>query len=260
MSQSNDSYGDDSASSYEGSFSSSSSSSSGGTLPKAEKKPHYSGHRDRLRERFLHGGIDALAEYELLELILFMAIPRRDVKPLAKELINKFGNFASIINAPDSELRKITGLSDGSITALKIIKASSHFLLSQELKGQPVINNWDKLIKYCTVTMAHETREHFRLLFLNRKNELIADEIQQSGTIDHTPAYPREIMKRALELGATAIILVHNHPSGDPNPSQGDIEMTKNIIEAGKPFSIVIHDHVIVSRNGHKSFRALGLI
>lgn len=226
----------------------------------AEEEPHYHGHRDRLRERFLLGGPEALPDYELLELVLFMAIPRRDVKPLAKELITKFGNLAGVLNAPIPELEKIDGLSDNTITALKAIQASAFRMLKQDVMKKPILNSWARLIDYCAATMGHETKEHFRILFLNKKNELIADEIQQSGTVDHTPVYPREIMKRALELSATAIILCHNHPSGDPTPSRTDIDMTKQIIAAGEPLNIIIHDHIIVSKNGTASFRNLGLL
>lgn len=228
--------------------------------PKVADEPHYHGHRDRLRERFLNGGADALPDYELLELVLFMAIPRRDVKPLAKELIAAFGNLAGVLNAPISELEKIEGLSDNTITALKAIQASAFRMLKQDVMKKPILNSWARLMDYCAATMAHEKKEHFRVLFLNKKNELIADEIQQSGTVDHTPVYPREIMKRALELSATAIILCHNHPSGDPTPSRMDIDMTQQIIAAGEPFSIIIHDHIIVSKNGTSSFRNLGLL
>lgn len=228
--------------------------------PKVADEPHYHGHRDRLRERFLNGGADALPDYELLELVLFMAIPRRDVKPLAKELITKFGNLAGVLNAPISELEKIEGLSDNTITALKAIQASAFRMLKQDVMKKPILNSWARLMDYCAATMAHEKKEHFRVLFLNKKNELIADEIQQSGTVDHTPVYPREIMKRALELSATAIILCHNHPSGDPTPSRMDIDMTQQIIAAGEPFDIRIHDHIIVSKNGTASFRNLGLL
>ncbi|MFN3828018.1 MAG: RadC family protein [Micavibrio sp.] len=240
------------------------------SAPKTDKKtnkpsdktdePHYHGHRDRLRERFLTGGSDALPDYELLELVLFMAIPRRDVKPLAKTLINRFDNLAGVLNAPVAELEKIDGLSANTITALKAIQASAFRMLKQDIIRKPILNSWARLMDYCAATMAHEKKEHFRILFLNKKNELIADETQQSGTVDHTPAYPREIMKRALELGATALILCHNHPSGDPRPSQADIDMTQMIIAAGEPFSIIIHDHIIVSKHGTASFRNLGLL
>ena len=223
------------------------------------EEPHYSGHRDRLRQRFLKSGIDALQDYEILELILFSAIPRRDVKPIAKKLIQTFGSFQGVMHATPEQLESF-GLSEITATTIKIIQASSLHLMKQELLNRPVLNSWNKLVDYLQATMAREQREHFRLMFLNKKNELIADEIQQSGTVDHTPAYPREIMKRALELGATALILAHNHPSGDPTPSKADIEMTNMIIEAGKPFSIVIHDHIIVSRNGTNSLRNMGLI
>ncbi|NCC22640.1 MAG: JAB domain-containing protein [Alphaproteobacteria bacterium] len=225
-----------------------------------KEPPHYSGHRDRLRERFLKGGAEALADYELLELILFMAIPRRDVKPLAKELLARFGGFSGVMNASPRELTAVKGLSETSVAALKAVTASAHYLMRHEIMKRPVLNSWNRLIDFCQATMAHENREHFRILFLNKKNELIADEIQQSGTVDHTPAYPREIMKRALELGATALILVHNHPSGDPTPSQADVDMTRAVIEAGKPFAIVIHDHIVVSRNGYSSFKTMGLM
>jgi DNA repair protein RadC len=227
--------------------------------PLKEEKPHYIGHRDRLRLRFRENP-GSLADYELLELVLFLAIPQRDVKPLAKTLIAKFGNLASILNAPETELTKIDGIKDNTALALKSIAALSHRALKSELLKKPVLNSWDRLMDYCTATMAHEQKEHFRILFLNKKNEMIADEIQGSGTVDHTPAYPREIMKRALELGATALILVHNHPSGDPKPSNADIEMTRQILRAAEPFNIVIHDHVIVSKNGYSSFKSLGLI
>ncbi|MCB9990979.1 MAG: DNA repair protein RadC [Rhodospirillales bacterium] len=229
-------------------------------VKKDASKPHYHGHRDRLRERFINGGPDSLADYELLELILFMAIPRRDVKPLAKDLLTRFGNLPGVMNAPVGELKKFSGLSDTTITALKAIQATAHRMLKQEVIGKPILNSWSRLLDYCAATMAHETRESFRILFLNKKNELIADEIQQTGTVDHTPAYPREIMKRALELGATAIILCHNHPSGDPTPSQADIDMTRAIAAAGQPFSIVTHDHIIVSKNGTSSFKTMGLL
>ncbi len=227
---------------------------------KEADKPHYHGHRDRLRARFVDGGADALPDYELLELILFTCIPRRDVKPLAKDLIAKFGNFAGVVNASLSELSAIDGISENTAIAIKAIQASALRMMKQDVLDKPILNNWTRLMDYCHATMAHEKKEQFRLLFLNKKNELIADEVQQTGTVDHTPAYPREIMKRALELGATAMILCHNHPSGDPKPSQADIDMTFAIIAAGEPFNIIIHDHLIVSRTGTSSFKNLGLI
>lgn len=229
------------------------------TLRTGDDEPHYAGHRDRLRARFLKGGPESLADYELLELILFMAIPRRDVKPLAKSLLKQFGSFACVLHAAPEELVAF-GLSENTATALKAIEAASLHMLKQDIMHRPVLGSWNKLLDYIRADMAHEKKEHFRLLFLNKKNELIGDEIQQSGTVDHTPAYPREIMKRVLEVGATALILVHNHPSGDPTPSRPDIDMTKAIIDAGKPFGIVIHDHIIVSRTGTSSMRNLGLI
>ncbi len=224
-----------------------------------EKQPHYAGHRDRLRQRFTKGGTDAVADYELLELILFTSIPRRDVKPLAKSLITQFGSFAGVMHAGIPDLVAF-GLSENVATNLRVIEAAALKMLKQDVVNRPVLNNWARLTDYVQAGMAQEKKEHFRLLFLNKKNELIADEVQQSGTVDHTPAYPREIMKRALEVGATAIILVHNHPSGDPTPSRADIDMTKAIVEAGKPFSIVIHDHLIVSRNGTSSMKNSGLL
>lgn len=226
---------------------------------KKKETPHYHGHRDRLRQRF-RDNPDSLADYELLELVLFLAIPQRDVKPLAKNLLARFGGLPEVMNAPLEELVKIDGIKENTALALKSITALSHRALKGEIMKRPILNSWNRLMDYCVSTMAHEQKEFFRILFLNKKNELIADEIQNSGTVDHTPAYPREIMKRALELGATALILVHNHPSGDPKPSRPDIEMTRQIVRAAEPFQIIIHDHVIVSKNGYSSFKNLGLI
>ena len=225
-----------------------------------EKKPHYKGHRDRLRARFLDSGPDTLQDYELLELVLFLAIPQKDVKPLAKDLIDRFGGLAEVMNAPIDELTRIDGIKEKTALALKSITALSQRAEKNELIGRPILNSWTRLMDYCMSTMAHEKNEYFRILFLNKKNELIADEIQGSGTVDHTPAYPREILKRALDLGSTAIILMHNHPSGDPKPSQADIDLTRLIIRAAEPFNIAIHDHVIISKNGYTSFKTLGLI
>ncbi len=230
------------------------------TTPSKKDKPHYAGHRSRLRERFVQSGPDALQDYELLELLLFMAIPRRDVKPLAKTLLSTFGGLPELMNASIEALTKIEGISENTAIALKAITATAHRSTKSELMNKPVLSNWMRLLDHCQSTMAHETKEHFRILFMNKKNELMADEIQNSGTVDHTPAYPREIMKRALELGATALILVHNHPSGDHTPSPADVEMTNAIILAGQPFDILIHDHIVVSRNGYASFKNMGLI
>lgn len=229
------------------------------TADKKIEKPHYAGHRDRLRDRFAQTP-GALADYELLELVLFNIIPRADTKPLSKALIARFGGLSEAMNAPLEELIKIDGIKEKTALSLKAITALSNRAAKAELIGKPVLNSWTRLMDYCMATMAHETREHFRILFLNKKNELIADEIQGSGTVDHTPAYPREIMKRSLELGATAIILMHNHPSGDPKPSEADVELTRHIIRAAEPFNITIHDHIIISKNGYSSFKNLGLI
>lgn len=227
---------------------------------KAEDIPHYKGHRQRLRARFIENGAQALQDYELLEMLLFMAIPRRDVKPLAKTLLSQFGSLPELMSAPHNAICSIDGVSENTATAIKTVTAIAERMMKQELMQKPLLNNWTRLMDYCHMSMAHETKEHFRILFLNKKNELIADEIQNSGTIDQTAAYPREILKRALEIGATAMILMHNHPSGDPKPSQADIEMTNNIIAAAKTFEIDVHDHVIIARNGYTSFRNEGLI
>lgn len=228
--------------------------------PLAKDTPHYHGHRDRLRHRFATGGADALADYELLELILFMAIPRRDVKPIAKDLVARFGNLAGVLNAPLTELQTVKGISETTAITLKSIQASAFRMLKQDIIHKPLLNSWQRLLDYVAATMAHEKVEQFRVLFMNKKNELIADEVQHTGTVDHTPAYPREIIKRALELGATACILVHNHPSGDPKPSEADVDLTYAIKAAAEPFNIVIHDHLVVSKNGTNSFKTMGLI
>lgn len=224
------------------------------------EQPHHVGHRGRLRQRLMAAGPDALPDYELLELVLFAAQPRRDVKPLAKALLARFGSFAEVISAPPALLAEVDGVGDNVIATLKVVQAAAHRLAQGEVMARPVIGSWQKLMAYCRVSMAHEATEHFRVLFLNRRNELIADEVQQKGTVDHTPVYPREVVKRALELGATAVIMVHNHPSGDPTPSPADIEMTREVKEAGEKLGIQLHDHVIIGRRGHNSFKTLGLI
>jgi DNA repair protein RadC len=222
--------------------------------------PHYHGHRGRLRQRFLQGGSDALHDYEMLELILFRAIPRRDVKPLAKELLQKFGSFAEVIAAPVERLKEVDGLGEAAITDLKIVQAAANRLLRGEVKKRHVLSSWSNVLDYCRTAMAFESKEHFRILFLDKGNHLIADEQHQTGTVDHTPVYPREVVKRALELSATAIILVHNHPSGDPTPSRADIDMTRAIVEVARPLGIAVHDHLIVGKDGHASLKALKLI
>jgi DNA repair protein RadC len=222
--------------------------------------PHYVGHRERLRERFFSAGPDAMPDYELLELTLFAAVPRKDVKPLAKALIARFGSFAEVIAAPRERLIEVEGATAAVAAHLKIIEAAARRLAKTRLLGRPALASWAALIDYCAAAMARSQKEEFRVLFLDRKNVLIADEVQSTGTVDHTPVYPREIVKRALDHGATAMILVHNHPSGDPTPSKADITMTRDVADAAKALGIVVHDHVIVGRSGHVSFKALGLL
>lgn len=229
------------------------------TSPQGEK-PHYLGHRDRLRERFSSAGHTALPDYELLELLLFRLIPRADTKPVAKALLARFGTLAEVLGAPESLLQEVRGIGPAVALDLKVIAAAAHRMLRSDLKARQVLSSWMQVIDYCRAAMAFEEREQFRILFLDKKNALIADEVQQTGTVDHTPVYPREVVKRALDLSATAIILVHNHPSGDPTPSRADIEMTKEIVEAGKRLGITVHDHIIIGKNGHASMKGLMLI
>lgn len=224
-----------------------------------KEKPHHTGHRDRLRARFLNAP-DSLPDYELLELLLFMAIPRKDVKPIAKKLIDRFKNLNGVLNASLNDLQGVEGVSHNSAIAIRAIRAAGLRLLKQNVMERPILSSWERLLDYCQAAMANEQNEHFRLIFLNKRNEVIADEVQQTGTVDHTPAYPREIVRRALELGATALIMVHNHPSGDPTPSDADIQMTKVVINAAQPFDIIVHDHLIISRNGTTSFKSEGII
>src|SRR5512143_1865458 len=212
-------------------------------------KPHYLGHRERLRRRFRDAGADAVPDYELLELILFRAAPRRDTKPLAKAL-----------NAPEERLREVPGIGEAAITELKLVRAAAVRLMRGKVLKRPVLSSWSQVLDYCRASIGFEAREQFRILFLDKRNQIIADEVQQRGTVDHTPVYVREVVKRALELSSTAIVLVHNHPSGDPTPSRADIEMTKQIVAAAKPLGILVHDHIIVGKQGHASFRGLGLI
>jgi DNA repair protein RadC len=225
-----------------------------------EAPPHYHGHRERLRDRFREAGDEALSDYELLELVLFRALPRRDVKPLAKALIATFGSFAEAISAPVARLAESKGLGEAAITELKLVQAAASRLLRGEVRKRPALSSWAAVLDYCRSAQAFADREQFRVLFLDKRNQLIADELQQVGTVDHTPVYPREVVKRALELSATAVILVHNHPSGDPTPSRADIQMTQQIIAIAYPLGISVHDHIIVGKDGHASFKGLGPI
>jgi DNA repair protein RadC len=229
------------------------------TAKETPKKSHHAGHRQRLRERLFAAGPAALQDYELLEILLFAAIPQRDVKPLAKDLLGRFKTLKGVIQAQQEHLRDF-GLSDGAIGLLTTIAATHLRMAQDEIIDRPVLSNWQKILDYCYAAMAHETREQLRLLFLNRKNHLIADEVQQQGTIDHTPVYVREVIKRALELGAGAIILVHNHPSGDPTPSKDDIVMTRAVAEAARAVGLVLHDHLVIGKGRHTSFKEAGLL
>ena len=226
----------------------------------SEAAPHYHGHRDRLRARFREAGAEAVSDYELLELVLFRAIPQRDVKPLAKQLVAKFGSFSEVIAAPSARLREVKGVGETVVTELKIVHAAAVRLARGQAKKRAVLSSWSSVLDYCRTAMAFSDKEQFRLLFLDKRNQLIADELQQTGTVDHTPVYPREVLKRALELSATALILVHNHPSGDPTPSQADIQMTRAIVDVAKPLGIAVHDHIIVGKDGHTSLKGLKLI
>ena len=225
--------------------------------PPADDK---AGHRSRLRRRFRDGGDDAVPDYELLEMVLFRALPRGDTKPLAKTLLARFGTFAETINAPEERLLEIEGVGERVIDELKLVRAAALRLLRGETMGRQVLGSWQAVIDYCRAAQGFDHKERFRVLFLDKRNQLIADEVQQEGTVDHTPVYVREVLKRALELSATAIILVHNHPSGDPAPSRADIDMTKQIVEAARPLGVAVHDHIIVGRTGHASLRGLRLM
>ncbi len=227
--------------------------------PDETKAPHYLGHRKRLREKMMQTGAAAFQDYELLEILLFAAVPRRDVKPLAKELLAEFRNLWALINAPAERLLQC-GLSESAASTLLVAGALALRAQKEKIVGGTLLNNWQRIVDYCRMAMAHEGVEQFRLLFLDRKNRLLCEEVQQKGTIDHTPVYPREIVKRALEVGAGAVVLAHNHPSGDSTPSKEDIAMTRAIIDACRPLGIVIHDHVIVSTGGVASFKNLGLL
>lgn len=227
----------------------------------AKEKPHYLGHRERLRERFASSGSgDAFADYELLELLLFRLIPRADTKPLAKALLARFGSLSEVLGAPPARLQEVKGIGAAVAIELKVVAAAAKRMARGEIQGREVLSSWEQVLDYCRAAMAFEEREQFRILFLDKKNGLIADEVQQTGTVDHTPVYPREVIKRALELSASALILVHNHPSGDPTPSRADIDMTKTIITTAKPLGIVVQDHIIIGKSGFASMKGMTLI
>lgn len=217
-------------------------------------------HRKRLRQRFLEGGADAVPDYELLELVLFRAIPRRDVKPLGRLLLETFGDFNRVIAAPAERILEVNGAGMAVVQELKIVEAAAHRMAKSQILNAEVISSWDAILSYCHTVMAHREIEQFRVLFLDRKNVLIADEEQAQGTIDHVPVYPREIVKRALELNSAALILVHNHPSGDPTPSEADITMTQQIQRAAETLGLTLHDHIIIGKSRETSFRSLGII
>jgi DNA repair protein RadC len=222
--------------------------------------PHFLGHRERLKARFRDAGSETLQDYELLELILFQVIPRKDTKPLAKALLARFKSFSGVLAAPEAQLLEVEGVGEAVAFHFKVLQAAAQRFARDKIVESPLLDSWSAVVNYCRAAMAFEAVEQFRILFLDRKNHLIADEVQQQGTVDHTPVYPREVVKRALELSATAIIMVHNHPSGDPTPSRADIEMTKQVIEVAKPLGIALHDHLIVGKGGHASLRGLKLI
>lgn len=223
------------------------------------ESPHYVGHRDRLRQRFLKAGSGALADYELLELVLFYVSPRGDTKPLAKELIRRFHGFNKVFQADAQALLAVPGVGPNTVLLLKTVSALLSRALQAEVMARPILSNWQALLDYCRVSQGYDRIETVRLLFLDAKNALIADEVQQTGTVNHTPLYPREVMKRALELGASALILVHNHPSGDPTPSPDDIELTKTLAKIGSSLGITLHDHLIVAEDRHVSLKAMGI-
>ncbi len=227
----------------------------------AGRQPSYiRDHRKRLRDRFMSAGAQALPDYELLELILFRAIPRRDVKPLARDLLDRFGDFNRVVSAPPEQLLEIKGVGETVVCELKVVEAAAHRLARARVMQRQVISSWDALLDYCHTAMAHRETEQFRVFYLDRKNILIADEEQARGTVDHVPVYPREVVKRALHLNASALILVHNHPSGDPTPSQADIDMTAQINAAAEVLGLTLHDHIIIGKSCELSFRAQGLL
>jgi DNA repair protein RadC len=225
-----------------------------------EPAPHYHNHRERLRGRFSQAGPNALADYELLELLLFRIVPRRDTKPLAKALLARFGDLAGVLGASEGEIARVDGAGPSIALELKITQAVLERAAKAELRRQPVISSWTQLLSYCRASLAHATREQFRVLFLDVKNNLIADELLGEGTIDHAPVYPREVARRALELSAASAILVHNHPSGDPRPSAADVAITREVVAAAKAVGVAIHDHIVIGRDGAASMKALQLM
>ncbi len=223
--------------------------------------PSYlSDHRKRLRDRFMDGGAAAMPDYELLELVLFRAIPRQDMKPLARLLLDTFGDFNRVVSASPARLQMVKGVGEAVVIELKVIEAAAQRLMRARVMNRPVLTSWDALVDYCHTAMSHRETEQFRILYLDRKNVLIADEEQAKGTVDHVPVYPREVVKRALELNASALILVHNHPSGDPTPSEADISMTHQVLEAARVLGITLHDHLIIGKSRELSFRAQGYL
>ncbi len=231
-----------------------------GKTPTLSETPHYHEHRTRLRKRFATSGGDALADYELLELLLFRIIPRRDTKPLAKALIARFGDFAAVLAADPARIAEVPGAGESVALELGAIQAAAKRATRIEATRKPLVGSWSKLIDYCRLTLQHETREQFRVLFLDVKNQIIADEILGEGTIDHAPVYPREVVRRALEHRAAALILVHNHPSGDPKPSSADVAVTREIVAAAETLGLKVHDHLVIGKHGHASLKQLGLM
>lgn len=234
------------------------------SLPSQENSPvpppHFHGHRARLRDKFSQAQGKGLADYELLELLLFLAIPRGDMKPLAKGLLQKFGSLSALFKAEQGRILETPGAGPAVLHAIQLLQSLMGKALQQEMMDRPVLTSWQGVLDYCHLTMSYDQREAVRLLFLDRKNKIIADEVQQTGTIDHVPLYPREVVKRALDLGASALIIVHNHPSGDPTPSSGDVEVTLKVQEAAQPLGIQVHDHLIIGKGQHCSLRSMGLM
>lgn len=224
------------------------------------KKNHREGHRERLRHRLVEGGPKAVQDYEVLEMILFRAIPRRDVKELAHQLIADFGDLSAVLSAPPNVLQQYKGISERTVAEFKIVETAALRLGQSKLNHRSVLQNWDALVVYCRTQLAEKPTEQFHVIFLNKQNHILADEVMGNGTIDHTPVYPREVIKRALELNAAALILVHNHPSGDPSPSKADIDMTNRIKDLASQFNMVLHDHLIIGRNNEVSFKNVGLL